>query len=47
MSSLLLDEREFWDNFHLYYVGVLFHYYHLWKTGHKTIKDSGYVLIGK
>lgn len=40
------EEGDFWKGFNFFSAAVLFHYYTLWKTGRKTIKDSGYVLKG-
>lgn len=37
-------DKEFWYSFNYFYCAVLFQYYHIWKTEHKSIKDSGYVL---
>ena len=40
-------EAAVWDVFNLFYVSIMYHIYHIWKTKKKTIQDSGYVLQGK
>lgn len=38
------QENSVWSALNYFYVAVMYHVYHVWKTQHKTIKDSGYVL---
>eukprot|EP00088_Acartia_fossae_P057438 TRINITY_DN6701_c0_g1_i1.p1 TRINITY_DN6701_c0_g1~~TRINITY_DN6701_c0_g1_i1.p1 ORF type:complete len:310 (-),score=29.40 TRINITY_DN6701_c0_g1_i1:739-1623(-) len=45
----LLDTRAFvdkdvWTSFNYMYASVMYHIYHIWKTQHKTISNSGFVL---
>eukprot|EP00095_Tigriopus_kingsejongensis_P010147 maker-scaffold575_size133042-snap-gene-0.25 protein:Tk10147 transcript:maker-scaffold575_size133042-snap-gene-0.25-mRNA-1 annotation:"elmo domain-containing protein 3 isoform x2" len=41
------EPMEFFDRFNFFYVSILYQFFHVWKTGTKTIRDSGYVLQGK
>ena len=41
------QEDDVWQAFNFFYVAVMYHIYHIWKTKNKTIQDSGYVLQGE
>ncbi|XP_059082604.1 ELMO domain-containing protein 3-like isoform X1 [Tigriopus californicus] len=41
---ILRDVDQFFDRFNYYFASLLFHFFHVWRTEQKTIKDSGYVL---
>ena len=47
LDRMIILESSVWSAFNFFYVAVMFHIYKIWKTEHKTIKDSGYVLKGK
>ena len=38
------EEGDVWTTFNFFYAAIIFHIYHIWKTQHKTITDSGFVL---
>jgi len=38
------QEDDLWQAFNFFYVAIMYHIYHIWKTKNKTIQDSGYVL---
>lgn len=41
---ILSDPDHFFDQFNYYFASLLYHFFHVWRTEQKTIKDSGYVL---
>merc|ERR1719510_400101 len=44
LNRQIIHENSVWSSLNFFYVAVMFHIYRIWKTEHKTIKDSGYVL---
>ena len=42
---MLLDDNV-WSTINYLYAAVMYHIYHVWKTQHKTISNSGFVLKG-
>ena len=41
------QDDDLWQTFNFFYVAIMYHIFHIWKTRNKTIQDSGYVLQGK
>lgn len=45
-SCSIGEEEDAFRVFNVFFAAVVSHYHNVWVTGHKTIKDSGYVLQG-
>lgn len=44
LNKQILKDNDVWLSFNFLFCSVLHHIYHIWKTQHKTISNSGFVL---
>lgn len=44
LNRYLTLEDDVWTTVNFYYCSLLYHVYHIWKSQHKTISSSGFVL---
>lgn len=44
LNRFLTLEDDVWTTVNFFYCALLFHVYHIWKSQHKTISSSGFVL---
>ena len=44
LNKFLALEDEVWTTVNFFYCSLLYHVYHIWKSQHKTISSSGFVL---
>ncbi len=46
LTRMCNEDNDLWYTFNMFYGSVVYHFYHIWKTQRKTIRDSGFVLKG-
>jgi len=44
LDKFCYKDEDCWGKFNSLYAGLMYHIYHIWKTQHKTISNSGFVL---